>query len=93
MRFDIDVTFDGGPLRNIELVDVFEHDVLVFDGIYVGSTALDCQVLSGVPDGGHSTVACALGDASGPFTVQARFTAFAGTVPGSTLNEASVLND
>ena len=45
VRFDIGVTFEGGPLRNVELVDVFEHDVLAFDGVHVGSTALACQVL------------------------------------------------
>ena len=93
VRFDIGVTFTGGPLRNVELVDVFEHDVLGFEGVYVGSTALDCQVFAGIPDAAHSTVACDLGDASGPFTVQAMFTALAGTLPGSSVNQASVIND
>jgi len=93
VRFDIGVTFTGGPLRNVEFVDVFEHGVLGFEGVYVGSTALDCQVFAGIPDSGHSTVACDLGDASGPFTVQARFSALAGMLPGSSVNQASVIND
>ena len=93
VRFDIAVTFDGGPLRNVELVDVYEHDVLEFDGVYIGSTPLDCTVFAGIPDAAHSTVGCALGDATGPFTVQARFTAVAPTVPGASINQASVLSD
>jgi hypothetical protein len=87
------VTFTGGPMRNVELADVFEHGVLGSEGVYVGSTALDCQVCAGIPDSSHSTVACDLGDASGPFTVQARFRALAGTLPGSSVNQASVISD
>ncbi|MDA1061719.1 MAG: hypothetical protein O2895_02235 [Chloroflexi bacterium] len=93
VRFDIGVTFTGGPLRNVELVDVYEHDVLGFEGVYVGSTRLDCQVFAGVPDSGHSTVACAIGEVTGPFTVQARFDALAGTLPGRSVNHASVISD
>ena len=93
VTFDVAVTFSGGELRTVELIDVFEHDVLALEGASALGTPLTCQVLANVPDSSYSTAVCALGDASGPFTVQLRFTALSATVPGATVNEASLVSD
>ncbi|MDA1061568.1 MAG: hypothetical protein O2895_01435, partial [Chloroflexi bacterium] len=93
VAFDIAVTFSGGVLPNVELVDVYENAYLEFTGMYLGSTALDCTVFPNMPDSSHDTIVCALGDLSGPTTFSARFTAVQSTLPGQTLNQASVISD
>ena len=93
VAFDISVTFSGSLLPNAEIVDVYENAYLELDGIYLGSMALDCTVFANTPDAAHDTVACAVGDLSGPTRFTARFTAIQATLPGRTLDEASVLSD
>ena len=93
VAFDISVTFSGSLLPNAEIVDVYENAYVELDGIYLGSMALDCTVFANTPDAAHDTVACDVGDLSRPTRFTARFTAIQATLPGRTLDEASVLSD
>ena len=93
VTFDIAVTFQGEEMRNVEIADTYEHVALSFVGASALGAAIDCQVLAGIPDAGHSMVVCPLGTATGGFSVQMQFTAVGGTAWGSTVNQASVLND
>ena len=92
VTFNVAVTFQG-ELRNIELLDVFDHGELSFVGASAFDITLDCQVFAGIPDASHSTVGCPLGTATETFSVQLEFSALASTLPGSTVNQASVIND
>ena len=93
VSFDVAVAFHGEQLVDAELIDVFESDHLAFVSASTGGSAIICDVFANTPDGSHSMVICPLGDASGGFSVQLSFTALAGTTPGRTVNEVSVLND
>ena len=93
VSFDVAVAFQGDELVGAELIDVFDHATPAFAGASTGGAAIACEVFANTPDGSHSMVICPLGDASGGFSVQLSFTALAGTTPGRTVNEASVLND
>ena len=78
--FAIAVTFQGDVMPNAELVDSYDRSVLRFVSASIGSAPLPCDAF---PAGGtQGLVMCALGDASGPFTVTMRFTAIAPTTPG-----------
>ena len=88
--FEVAVTFEGGVLPNAELIDVYERAFVEFVAASVAGVPLSCDVFEVGPDG---MVACALGDAGGPFTVQLTYVAVQATVPDRTLDAAELRFD
>ena len=88
--FEVAVTFEGSVLPNTELIDVYDRAFIEFVSASVEGVPLSCDVFD---SGANGMVACTLGDASGPFTVQLTYVAVQATVPDRTLDSAEVRFD